>query len=203
MLLGLIAMVAVNGLLFKLAYSAAPTAANMKQETSDPAIASSFRSPLYIKGIDRSIYHFGEFQLIFFTLDEESDVIASEVSRWRLGVPVRSLELEWYRSVNRDGSHSEKIVGAFSVHGKHVPLMPNGLEIIFPFGGFRQNPLMYLLNVVIWSVGAYLLLIVNTRIRLGIRRDRKRKRMMKQGRCIKCGYKIDGFEQCPECGEMQ
>lgn len=203
LLLGLIAMVVVNALLFKLSYSAAPTAANMKQDASDPAITSSFRAPLYIKGIDTSIYHFGEYQLIFFATDEEGDAVASEVNRYHLGFPVRSLELEWYRSSNRDESYREKIVGAFSIHGKDIPLMPNGLKVIFPYGGFRHNPLMYLLNVAIWSVGAYVLLIVNTRMRLGIRRDRKRKRMMKQGRCINCGYKMDDFQQCPECGEMQ
>lgn len=203
LLLGLIAMVVVNAILFEQSYSAAPTAANMKQDASDPAIASSFRSPLYIKGIDRSIYHFGEFQLIFYTQDEKSDVIASEVNRYRLGLPVRSLEFELYRSVHRDGSNSEKLVGAFSVHGKDVPLMPNGLEVKFPYGGFRQNPLMYLLNVVVWSAGAYVLLVVNTRMRLKIHRGRKHKRMEKQGRCVKCGYLIESLSQCPECGTNQ
>lgn len=202
LLLGWLAMMLVNTLLFQRHYADASPAAAVSQATNDPSITGSFIYPIYIWGVDPSIYKFGELHSQFYAKSERPGVEKFDVRLYRFGFPFHSLEYKLYTHIYIDGDTKGELSGAFMIQGKYVPLMPSGMDIVIPYGGFHR-PIPYILNTLAWSIIAYAILVVNTRLRIQIHRERKRKSMKKQGRCVKCGYQMDGLEQCPECGQKQ
>lgn len=207
MLIGLLVswvlMVGFHSLLIQFTSHLAPTAVSVNQETERPGVSKTFNAPVRVSVLRRDVFKLGEYRYDLYTEERQSQSFARYEDRYRVGIPFRAFSYHFRRGTSADGAFRSVAEGAFVVHGQYVPLVPNGLEFVIPFGGLRTNPLLYLLNTLIWSVAGYLILIMNTRIRLRIRRERQHKRMRKQGRCVRCGYQLDGLVRCPECGSVQ
>lgn len=198
--MGWVLMVVVNTLLIEASYTLAPTAQTLEVVTDRPRVSKTFTAPIKVSVLGEDILEFGEYQYDLYTNHGDSQLAQAANDGYQVGFPLRAFAYSYQFGVNADGGRYVHTPGALLVQGKHIPLVPNGFDFIIPYGGLWSKPLLYILNTAIWSVIAYLLLIVNTRMRLRIRAERKRKKMKRLGLCVKCGYRVGDFTTCPECG---
>lgn len=202
LLLGWLLMVVVHTVLFRVSRTYIADARVQEVITGHNGVTERLVAPVKVNVLGEDILELGESEYVLFT-DPEGQRFLPGWDMFRIGFPLQSFDFRYKLGLNADGGSVVHTSGALYVQGAHIPLVPNGLNFFIPYGGLRANPLLYILNTAIWGIAVYVLFVVNTRMRIQIHADRKRKKMKKQGRCVNCGYSIGSLPQCPECGTNQ
>lgn len=202
LLLGWLLMVVAHTVLFRASLIYITDAQTQKVITDRNGVTEILTAPVKMTVLRKDILELGDAEYVLFT-DSDGQRSLSGGYILRIGFPLQSFTFRYQFGLNAEGGSVVHTSGAFYVQGAHIPLVPNGLNFFIPYGGLRANPLLYILNTAIWGIAVYVLFVVNTRMRIQIHADRKRKKMKKQGRCVNCGYSIGSLPQCPECGTNQ